>query len=292
MKVLKNKNISIAVDSFGAELTSIKNNQNGVEYLWQGDPIFWKRHSPILFPIVGALWNGKYKSNGVIYEMSQHGFARDMEFDLLRESDSEVFFNLKSNEKTLEKYPFPFELVVGYRLQERAVEVVWQVRNTGNNTMYFQIGAHPAFNYPDFDANKPVKGYLSFDKTENVDYILISRDGCVDAKTTYPLSLKDGVLAVDNHTFDKDALIIEGDQVKKVVLLSKDKQPYLTVLFDAPLVGIWSPPSKNAPFVCIEPWYGRSDEVGFDGEIKDRDWINSLEPGVVFDASYIIELGL
>lgn len=290
MKILRNNNITIGVNSFGAELASLKSNKNGIEYLWQADPVFWKRHSPILFPIVGSLWDGEYKHDGETYKLSQHGFARDMDFELLSESDSEVFYRLQSNEETLKKYPFPFELIVGYRLLDSGVEVIWRVRNTGSRTMYFQIGAHPAFNYADFDENDAVQGYFGFDKNEGLNFILVKEKGCADTETVYSLPLDKGLLTIDKHTFDRDALIMEGAQVRKVMLLDKNENPYLTVSFDAPLVGLWSPPSKNAPFVCIEPWYGRCDSVGFDGEFKNRDWINVLGAGAVFEATYSIEI--
>ncbi len=290
MKTLKNENLTVSVKSFGAELVSIKSNKNGREYLWQADPAFWKRHSPILFPIVGGLNNGECKFEGQVYKMSQHGFARDMDFELLSETETEVFYSLKSNKETLTKYPYAFQLIVGYRLKKNGLEVIWEVRNEGETTMYFQIGAHPAFNYADFDTCDELQGYFGFDKTENINYILLGEGGCAVPDVDYSLALQDGLLTIDKHTFDKDALIIEDTQVQKVLLLDKGKNPYLSVHFDAPLVGLWSPPSKDAPFVCIEPWYGRCDRIGFDGEFRDRDWVNSLDAGQVFKASYRIEI--
>ena len=290
MKTIKNNDITISVKPFGAELASIKSNKTGKEYLWQADPLFWKRHSPILFPIVGGLWNGNCRFDGETYKMSQHGFARDMEFDLLSETDNEIFYILRSNEDTLSRYPYAFELVIGYRLIQNKVEVIWKVHSVGADTMYFQIGAHPAFNYAGFDVEDESQGYFGFDKPEDINYILIGEGGCADTDNIYPLQLKNGLLPIDKHTFDKDALIIENRQVKQVTLYDKNKKPYLSMHFDAPLVGLWSPPSKDAPFVCIEPWYGRCDRVGFDGEFKDRDWVNALAGGETFCKAYTIEI--
>ena len=154
--------------------------------------------------------------------------------------------------------------------------------------MHFQIGAHPAFYYPDFDATTKERGFFGFGKKNSLKYILISEKGCADPDTKYSLKLTDGLLPLDIHTFDKDALILENSQVRQVTLYNKDKQPYLSLHFNAPVVGLWSPPSKNAPFVCIEPWYGRCDAVGFDGELKDREWIQKLGSKEVFDVSYSI----
>ena len=145
----------------GAELCSIV--ANGKEYLWQADPAFWKRHSPVLFPIVGSVWENEYRNEGIPYTLTQHGFARDMEFTLISEKEDEVRYRLVSNEETLHKYPFPFCLEIGYRIQGKKIEVMWEVKNTGDKEMYFQIGAHPAFYWPEFDASNSERGFFRFD---------------------------------------------------------------------------------------------------------------------------------
>lgn len=289
MKKLANQQISIEVSSHGAELCSIRSN--GKEYLWQADPAYWKRHSPVLFPIVGSVWNGEYRHDGQIYKMGQHGFARDMDFDLISESVSELRYRLTDNEETRSKYPFPFCLEIGYRIDGKRIHVMWTVRNSGLQTMHFQIGAHPAFYFPDYDAASTERGYFGFDRSEGLCNILIAEKGCTDPETHYPLSMEsDGLLPIDIHTFDNDALILEDGQVGCVTLYNKYKQPRLSLSFDAPLVGLWSPPGKNAPFVCIEPWYGRCDRVGYTGEYRDRDWMQHLAPGETFNGGYTIEI--
>ena len=121
-------------------------------------------------------------------------------------------------------------------------------------------------------------------------YKLVEEKGCIGEKE-YPLVLdKEGLLPLDTHTFDKDALVIENNQINRVDLLKQDGSTSLSVYFTAPVVGLWSPPAKNAPFVCIEPWYGRCDRVNYTGEYKDKDWMQHLEPGEVFEASYFIEI--
>ena len=183
------------------------------EYLWQADPAFWKRHSPVLFPIVGSVWENEYRNEGTTYVLTQHGFARDMEFTLISEENDEVRYQLVSNEETLKKYPFPFRLTIGYRIREKKVDVMWEVENTGEKEMHFQIGAHPAFYYPDFDAETQERGFFGFNKKSGLKYILISEKGCADPDTQYPLKLTNDLLPLDTHTFDKDALILEGSQV-------------------------------------------------------------------------------
>lgn len=290
MKTLSNDSLTIQVSPQGAELSSIVANATQKEYLWQADPAFWKRHSPVLFPIVGSLWNNKYHHNGITYHLSQHGFARDKEFELIKETDTELCFKLQESEDTLKLYPFPFYLEIGYRLAGNQIEIIWVVKNTGNEELHFQIGAHPAFYYPDYDENSQKRGFFAFDRTAGLIYKLIQEKGCI-GDTEYPLPLdEEGLLPLDTHTFDKDALVIEDSQVRRVDLLNPDGSSYLTVYFTAPVVGLWSPPAKNAPFVCIEPWYGRCDRVNYSGEYKDRDWMQHLQPGETFNASYLVEI--
>ena len=288
METLFNGRLSIEVSAHGAELCSIFSN--GKEYLWQADPAFWKRHSPVLFPIVGSVWENEYRNEGITYTLSQHGFARDMEFTLVSEKEDEVRYQLMSNEETLKKYPFPFCLEIGYRIQGKQIEVIWEVKNTGDKEMHFQIGAHPAFYWPDFDASTQERGFFGFDKKEDVKYILISEKGCADPSAEYSLELADGLLPLDIHTFDKDAFILENEQVHKVTLYTKEKKACLSLHFHTPVVGLWSPPAKNAPFVCIEPWYGRCDRAHYTGEYKDKDWMQHLQPEEIFQGGYTIEI--
>lgn len=288
MITLQNQELSISVSPHGAELCSIVCNHH--EYLWQADPAFWKRHSPVLFPIVGSVWENEYRVGERGYHLTQHGFARDMEFALVAQSDNEVRYRLTDSPATRECYPYAFELEIGYRIEGRRIEVMWQVRNPADEEMWFQIGAHPAFYFPDFDADTTRRGFFGFDKSEGLSYILISEKGCVDAEKSYALSLTDGLLPLDTHSFDADALILQDSQVREVTLYTNDRCPYLSLYFDAPVVGLWSPPGKNAPFVCIEPWYGRCDRARYAGQYADKDWMQHLLPGEVFQGGYVIEV--
>ena len=289
MKTLSNSELTIRMSSHGAELCSIC--FRGREYLWQADPAYWKRHSPVLFPIVGSVWEGKYRHEGQTFELSQHGFARDMDFRLYSESPDEVHYRLEDSEETRAKYPFPFLLDIGYRIHGNCIDVLWEVSNPGDRPMHFQIGAHPAFYFPDYEPAAESRGYFGFGAAKDLQYILISEKGCADVERSYPLPLdKDGLLPLDVHTFDHDALILEDSQVKEVTLYDTKRRPCLRLCFDAPLVGLWSPPGKNAPFVCIEPWYGRCDRAHYSGECKDRDWMQHLAPKETFKGGYRIEV--
>lgn len=288
MNTLSNSELTLRVSSHGAELTSIV--RNGHEYLWQADPAYWKRHSPVLFPIVGSVWQGEYRVDGQVYPLSQHGFARDMDFELIHESADELRYRLTDTEETRKKYPFPFVLEIGYRLHGQCIDVLWQVTNPASTDLYFQIGAHPAFYFPNYSPSDPCRGFFGFDRTEGLSYIRIAEKGCVDPDTHYLLELTDGLLPLDTHTFDIDTFILEDGQVRKVTLYDNDRHAILALHFDAPVLGLWSPPGKDAPFVCIEPWYGRCDRAHYAGEYKERDWVQHLAPGGVFRGGYTIEI--
>ena len=284
---LSNSLLSVTIDTHGAELQSIKNKITGHEYLWQGDSRFWGRRSPVLFPIVGAVWNGTFVMDGKQYAMGQHGFARDMEFTPIETSeDDEAWFALEATDETLQKFPRRFRLEIGYKLYEERLSVMWRVINLDTKEMHFQIGAHPAFNYPDFSAADAVHGYFSIDG-KNLVKEIITEKGCVGAETELVTSDADGLLPINADTFNRDALIFGNGQVRRVSLLSKEHAPYLTLLFASPAVGLWSP-SADAPFVCIEPWWGRADSVGYEGEFCNRQYVNALAPNEKFETSYMI----
>lgn len=285
---LSNSKLTISIKTLGAELCSIHNTEKNIEYLWQAHPEYWKRHSPVLFPIVGGLWNGHYIYNNHTFAMSQHGFARDCEFTLIYHTENEVLYQLSSNDDTKKIYPFDFILEIGYKLTNNIIEVIWRVKNTGTEELLFQIGAHPAFNYPAFRKGLDVKAYFELEPSKDLVYNLISDKGCVDNNTKQALKLTDGLLPIKQNTFDHDALIFENSQIQKVRLLDSDKQPYLSLEFDAPALGLWEPPHKDAPFVCIEPWYGRCDRVNFTEDFSQKDLINKLAPNKEFETSYKI----
>ena len=287
---LENDLLEVTINSFGAELSSITGKETGTQYLWDADEKFWKRSAPVLFPFVGSLKDKEYTVDGKDYPMGQHGFARDMEFSVVSETTDEARFELRSNDDTLAKFPFEFVLKIGYKLDGNDIKVTWHVENPGDKELLFSIGGHPAFMCPVTEDGKQSDYYLKFDADKALTYGLLSGDGLLD-RDDYLLGVDiNGYCAIDEHMFDKDALIIEHFQASKVSLCTPDKKPYLTVSFDAPLFGLWSPAGKGAPFVCIEPWYGRCDRADFGGELKDREYGNVLAVGETFEKSYDITI--
>lgn len=273
---LENDILKIAVDTHGAELSSIFNKKENKEMLWQGDSKYWGRKSPVLFPVVGKYRDCKTSYEGREYTLGQHGFARDSEFVLIEKTENKIFFELTSSEETLAKYPFKFRLVCSFELENDKITVGWNVKNTDEKEIYFSIGAHPAFYC------EKGKTLLTMN-SKNIKYNLLNSEGLY-TESQYDVEPS---FILDEKVFDNDALVIENSGVTEVALADNNKK-YLTVKFDAPLFGIWSPAKKNAPFVCIEPWYGRCDAENFDGDITEREWGNSLAAGKKWYKEYEI----
>lgn len=273
---LENDVLKIEIDTHGAELSSIYNKKENKEMLWQGDPKYWGRRSPVLFPVVGKYRGCKTTYNGKEYTLGQHGFARDSEFKLVEQTETRLAFELTSNEGTLTKYPFEFRLVCSFELQNDRIIVGWKVENIDNKTIYFSIGAHPAFYCKKGETLLTMNG-------ENIKYNLLNSEGLY----TSPKYDVNSSFVLHDEIFDNDALVIEKSGVTEVSLSDNDKK-YLTVNFDAEVFGIWAPAKKNAPFVCIEPWFGRCDAEDFEGDITEREWSNSLEIGEKWYKEYEI----
>lgn len=289
---LENDKIKIGIASHGAELVSLVNKSNDREYMWSGDAAYWSRVSPVLFPFVGKLNHGSYIHQGKEFSgIPQHGFARDNDFQMAEKSEDTLWFELRPDEKWNKNYPFTFLLRIGYRIEGSKVHVMWTVRNDSSETMYFSIGAHPAFVCPSgTDREDVLKGYqLDFytNKKELLSGELTSEGTLSPVKRQLPLT--EGRLALSSELFAKDALILDSETIHTVSIIDPEGNEFLKVQFDTPQLGIWSPAGKNAPFVCIEPWFGRCDAADFSGELSEREYGNSLEPGHSFNKEYVIE---
>ncbi|MCR5467914.1 MAG: aldose 1-epimerase family protein [Lachnospiraceae bacterium] len=284
---LKNDWLKVEIDSFGAEIKSVK-NKNGVEYMWNADEKYWKRTAPVLFPFVGSLRDKEYTYKGKKYPMGQHGFARDMEFDVVSQDAKSVWFELKANGDTLKVYPFKFCLRIGYELEGECLKVLWDVSNQGkDDVMHFSIGAHPAFMCP-LNGEKTKAGYsLNFNTKEGLIYSRINNEGLMKNYKTEVMFDKDGKIVMDDHFFDEGVYIVEDYQANRVVLEDKNGKAYITMKFDAPLFGLWSP-DKDAPFLCIEPWYGRCDRETYEDDLTRREYNNKLKPDENWKRSYTI----
>ena len=284
MVELKNELLTIQVAEKGAELQSVKDN-DGKEYMWQAGPQ-WNRHSPILFPIVCSVNNDTYTVDGKDYHLPRHGFARDMMFTVVSLTSEKVTMALHDSEETLKVYPYRFNLAVTYRLEGNKVHVIWHVENTDTKEIHFQIGGHPAFNMP----SGKLEGMIKLDNEEPMDMLKSYADGSVEL-VEVPLEADMGIMEINNDFFRADSVKIHKSQTHRAMLIDTNGEPAVTVDYKAPVCAFWSPYDKQAPFVCIEPWYGIGDPRGFNGEFKDKPMMNHLQPGASFMSKYTITIG-
>ncbi|MBO9620818.1 MAG: aldose 1-epimerase family protein [Niabella sp.] len=286
---LKNQYIQITAASHGAELQRIVDVTTGQEYMWSGDPAVWGKHSPVLFPIVGALKDNTYFFKGKAYNLNRHGFARDMDFLLLDQQPDQLVFSLKSSEATLKNYPFPFELNISYRLNERSVEVTYAVKNPGKEDMWFSIGGHPAFKLPLFSGDAYVEYHLEFEQPEAAGRWPIEAGGLIAAAPVPFLENKQR-LALDKSLFATDALVFKNLQSEQIAVVSnKTGKGFLFSWKDFPFFGIWAAP--GADFICLEPWCGIADSIHTNQDITQKEGINRLAPGESFERSWSVTIG-
>ena len=288
---LENMYLKVTINQQGAEIAKILSKENGNDYLWNADETFWKRSAPVLFPIVGSLKDGKYTVDGQDYPMSQHGFARDRDFSMVEKLGDVIWFEMRPDEELRSRYPFEFLLRIGYRIEGRRVHVMWTVRNDSADTMYFSIGGHPAFLCSSGkDEADVLNGYrlnLYTPKEEVVSGVLNEKGTLSEEKRT--VKLTEGKLDLSAEIFGRDALILDAKEIHTVGILDPDGEEFLRLQFDVPQLGIWSPAGKNAPFVCVEPWFGRCDAENFSGVLSERQYGNATEPGHSFHKEYVIE---
>lgn len=281
---LKNEQLTILVAEKGAELQSVK-DVDGREYMWQAGPE-WSRHSPILFPIVCSVNNGTYVVDGREYHLPRHGFARDALFTVVSQTAQKVTLALHESEDTLQVYPYCFNLGITYKLEGNKIQVIWHVENTDCREIHFQIGGHPAFNVP----GGKLEGRIKLDNEAPMTTLKSYPDGSHDMEEV-PLEADMGIMEITSEFFRNDSVKIHKCQTHRAMLVDTDGEPAVTVDYQAPVCAFWSPYGKQAPFVCIEPWYGIGDPRGFSGEFKDKPLMNHLLPGASFMSRYTITIG-
>ena len=282
---LENNYLKVGVRTIGAELTSIYSTRYQLEYLWQGNPAYWAKQSPVLFPIVGTLRDNTYQVSGSFYSLSRHGFARDHKFNIEDYSDTKVTFFLKSGAQTLTVYPYQFELRIIYELHDSTVLVSYQIRNITDIPMYFSIGAHPAFNVP-LENDKPYEAYyLKFEKKEFADRWPITDKGLISKKSE-PFFAGDNILALSKSLFSKDALVFKDLASRSIVLESENSHGIRMEFAGFPYFGIWA--AKHADFICLEPWCGIADSEEHSKNLYEKEGINVLEGSATFERTWSV----
>lgn len=288
MLTIQNDVLIVKINPKGAELSSIYHKLNQLEYLWSGDPLFWAKQSPVLFPIVGSLKEDKYFYGGKSYQLSRHGFARDSVFESTEQSDTTINLTLKSNEQTMEKYPFAFQFTINYSLGQNMLKVSYMVKNEQEAPIYFSMGGHPAFKVPLAESTRYEDYYLEFNQSENAGRWPISKDGLIET-TPIPLLIKTNHLPITKELFHQDALVFKQLSSNKVLLKSDKTIHGIDFDFtDFPYLGLWA--AKNADFLCIEPWCGIADNVSTNQQLVEKEGINKLEMGEVFKRTWKVVL--
>ncbi len=264
----ENQNFSLAVKEMGAELNSLKSKKTGIEYIWYGDESIWYGQSPILFPIIGRLLNDKYTLNSKEYSMEKHGIVRKKPFKLVESNATSLTFIQTDDEKSIEAYPYLFELKVIFQLTENGLKVTHKITNNNDEKMFYSFGAHPGFNCE-------IGDYLEFSDdtklvTERIDHesILIEE--------TFPVEMDGNKVTLTPNIFNDDALILSNFKSKNIKIKSNNHNRVISFDFDSPFLGIWAKP--NAPYVCLEPWWGVNDNYDKKSDFSQKRGIMSLAP--------------
>lgn len=263
----ENSKFTLAVKEMGAELSSLKSKETGIEYIWCGNTDIWYGQSPILFPIIGRLLDDKYNLNGEEYTMEKHGIVRKKPFTLVENTDDSLTFIQTEDEASLKSYPYKFELKVKFQLTDNGLKVTHTVKNTNDTVMYYSFGAHPGFNCQ-------IGDYLEFNndtalETERIDHESI----LIDEK--FPVTMDGKKIELTKDLFVDDALILSTFNSDSISIKSNSHNRVVKFDFKSPFLGIWAKP--NAPYVCLEPWWGVNDSYHKVSDFSEKRGIMALE---------------
>lgn len=286
---ISNNQLAVTISPIGAEVQSIKDVNTQCEYLWHGDAHWWSGHSPILFPIVGGLWNGTCRVDGQELHISKHGFVRRAPWRVVSVEADKAVFEFVSTVGTFAIFPYAFRLTATYSLDGRKLRAEFCVENLGGSPFCFQLGGHPAIALPNWDDAQPLDGYLRLEG--NPTHVLrAGEQGCLEPDT-FPVPLNaDGLVPLTVDTFSHEALIFDNHQVSAATVLTPSGQPVARVESTAPVWLFWSPQGVHTPFVCLEPWYGLCDHQSFCGDITERPYINTVNGHATWMGGYGIEI--
>lgn len=289
MIALENEYLKIQLTELGAELTKIYSKKTKLNYLWNGDASFWKRHSPILFPIVGKLKDNSYEIDGTFYELPQHGFARDLNFSVVNKTTSKIIFELSYSKQTLTKYPYKFSLQLSYELKENQVVVTYKVINKGDKTMFFSIGAHPAFNCPLVEKTSFNDYYIEFEKPETPTQLFLNPKSGFRNDTSKKVNLGKQI-NLSYELFKNDALMFEGIESKKVSLKStKHNHGIHLHIPNWKYLAFWTK-KTGTPFICFEPWMGIADTENTDQNYLTKEGILEVNENKSYKNEYRFEV--
>jgi galactose mutarotase-like enzyme len=282
---LMNSQLQASMDPLGAELRELK--AHGRDYLWSGDPAWWGKCSPVLFPIVGTLKDNHYHYGGTTHTLPRHGFARDKVFEARQLSDTEAVFTMEDDEATRIAYPFRFLLRLRYLLVGNRLTVTYTVINTGDAPLFFSLGAHPAFAVPLMPESTYDDHYLEFETEETAGRWEL-KDGLLTGEVV-PFLEHQRRIPLTKGLFASDAIVLKGLKSRSLSLRNdKDDHGLRFGIEGWPHLGIWA--AKDADFVCIEPWQGHADPVSHDGRLERKPGMLRLAPAEDWENSWWVEL--
>jgi len=283
--VISSQQLTVTINHFGAEVCSIINNSK-TEFIWQAENE-WQKHAPVLFPIVGKLKNDYFQYEEKIYNLSQHGFARNIIFNLISSTENSCTFELLSSLETKNNYPFDFIFQINYEVIKNKLFVIYTVSNPSPHQLYFSLGAHPAFSCQ-LNGNDTIGDYyLKFEKS---DFMLSELNSGLRTINKSNFNISKNKLLLSTDLFNNDALIFENSQINKISLCSLAGNQKITLECNNwPYFGIWSKQNCNK-FICLEPWYGIADSELSDGDFKSKQGIISLEQFKFFLCKYSITI--
>jgi galactose mutarotase-like enzyme len=289
---IKNDFMRVGIDKLGAEIVSIATLGEEIEkeYIWQGDAKYWLGHAPIMFPICGRLYEGKYTYLGKTYEMPNHGIARSSLFRVTAAKDDELTLTLEANDATREKYPFEFRFDVTFKLVEKTLEVIYSVKNVDDKELIFTLGGHPAFNVPLNPETTFEDYYVEFENACDAMRVDFSPT-CFCTKND-KLFMGGNVKRIDlkHELFDDDAIFLYNTD-KKITLKSDATSDSVTMTFDnMKYIGLWHAPKTDAPYICIEPWCGIPANEGVIDDLETKEEMIHLPAGFSFSNSYKVEI--
>lgn len=288
MTTLENDHLRVSIRPKGAELTSILHKLSGIEHLWQADPGIWGWHAPNLFPVVGGCLNNQLLVDGKTYPIERHGFARQSLFETTESTTTHAIFSLRSSDATRVHFPYEFEFQLIYELNGPRLSVTYRVVNQDEQTIFFSVGAHPAFAVP-FFVNEAYDDYfIEFERAEPLETHMLSAGGYFTGETK-TIPIEGNQLQLTANLFDQDALVFKNLASRRVTLRSHRHSHAVTVDYQTfPYLGLWAKP--GAPFVCIEPWLGCADSEGQPKPIQQKKAIQNVAEGDVFEATFSIEI--
>lgn len=284
---IENEALTVQISSLGAELYSIKSS-DGCEYLWQGDSKYWGGRAPIMFPICGRFFGGKYTYLGKEYEMGSHGIARHSEFSLKSQEKSKITLSLVGNDQTKKSYPFDFVFDVTFSLKGSALSVEYKVKNTDEKDLIFGLGAHPAFNVP-LEKGLKFEDYSVEFPNECDAFMLDLSPTCFCTRNDkLYLGGKTKKIDLKHSLFDNDAIFLYNTP-KTITLSSSKGEKSVTLKFDnMKYVGLWHATKTDAPYVCIEPWCSSPSDDGVVDNLLTKKEMVHLAPDMIHKTKYEI----